>query len=163
MWHPRGPTRSFTVLAPTRRFVRARATSIGFRCSRNAVRKLTQHSSDLVPINLARRRSWPSQGNQLHQAVQSQTSRGIAGDRWSAHQPPQLVARPLMTWPDVKTGPIDVKISVGGEGPDEARLASVRAISNAGSIGVLPHNRMFSPRSSDAEPERRFQALHLVR
>ncbi|HJZ78328.1 MAG TPA: TolC family protein [Vicinamibacterales bacterium] len=118
-----------TVLAADEAVRAARANVDRLQVFATAVRTLTQnqlrpgadHSRAEAELAVAR--------NQLSHAVQTAdlARAALAEAIGTPGSSPRLVAGPLMTVPDVTTGPVDVKSHPAAKA-DEARLESVRAI-----------------------------------
>jgi len=118
-----------TVLAADEAVRAARANVDRLQVFANAVRTLTQNQLRPGADQSRAEAELAVARNQLSQAVQvADLARASLADAiGSPGSSPQLVAGPLMTLPDVTTGPIDVK-SHPAVKADEARLESVRAI-----------------------------------
>src|SRR5436190_6051502 len=118
-----------TVLAADEAVRAARANVDRLQVFANAVRALTQNQLRPGADRSRAEAELAVARNQLSQAVQvADLARASLADAiGSPGSSPQLVAGPLMTLPDVTTGPIDVKSHPAAKA-DEARLASVRAI-----------------------------------
>src|SRR5947207_12928866 len=118
-----------TVLAADEAVRAARANVDRLQVFANAVRTLTQNQLRPGADQSRAEAELAVARNQLSQAVQvADLARASLADAiGSPGSSPQLVAGPLMTLPDVTTGPIDVKSHPAAKA-DEARLESVRAI-----------------------------------